>query len=153
MAQTVESACDAADPGSTPQSGRPPGEGHGIPLQCSCLEEPMHRGPWQPAVHGGQGGACDGAAGTHACSCACVGPRFRTGTVCCGEQTLALALGLSRGADSRASGLSGYGCSTASGIMSCPTRNHVPCTAQWIVNQWTTREVCVICILSQVSRT
>ena len=113
----------------------------------------MHRGPWQSAVHGWQGGVCDGAADTHACSRACVGPRFHTGIVRCYEQTLVLALRLSRGADSRASGLSGYGCSTTGGIMSCPTRNHIPCTAQWIVNQWTTREVCMIRILSQVSRT
>ena len=29
------------------QSGRPPGGGHGAPLQCSCLENPMDRGAWQ----------------------------------------------------------------------------------------------------------
>ena len=28
-----ESACNAGDPGSIPGSGRPPGEGHGNPLQ------------------------------------------------------------------------------------------------------------------------
>ena len=31
---------------------RDPGGGHGIPLQCSCLENPMDRGAWQAAVHG-----------------------------------------------------------------------------------------------------
>ena len=34
-----------------PWSGRFPGEGHGYPLQYSCLENPMDRGAWQPAVH------------------------------------------------------------------------------------------------------
>ena len=28
------------------------GEGNGIPLQCSCLENPMGRGAWWAAVHG-----------------------------------------------------------------------------------------------------
>ena len=32
--------------GSIPGSGRPPVEGHGNPLQCSCLENPMARGAW-----------------------------------------------------------------------------------------------------------
>ena len=35
-----ESACKAGDPGSIPGSGRSPGEGHGYPLQYSCLENP-----------------------------------------------------------------------------------------------------------------
>ena len=49
-----ESACNAGDLGSIPGSGRPPGEGHGYPLQYSCLENPMGResqGPWRAAVH------------------------------------------------------------------------------------------------------
>ena len=29
----------------------PPGEGHGNPLQCSCLENPMDRGAWWAMVH------------------------------------------------------------------------------------------------------
>ena len=37
--------------GLTPGSGRFPGEGHGNPLQYSCLENPMDRGAWQAAVH------------------------------------------------------------------------------------------------------
>ena len=28
------------------------GEGNGTPLQYSCLENPMDRGPWWAAVHG-----------------------------------------------------------------------------------------------------
>ena len=30
----------------------PLGEGNGIPLQCSCLENPMNRGAWWARVHG-----------------------------------------------------------------------------------------------------
>ena len=33
-----EPACNEGDPGSTPGSGRSPGEGNGYPLQYSCLE-------------------------------------------------------------------------------------------------------------------
>ena len=40
-----ESACSAGDPGSIPGSGRPLGEGNGRPLQYSCLENPIDRGP------------------------------------------------------------------------------------------------------------
>ena len=31
--------------------GRPPGGGHGNPLQYSCLENSMNRGAWQATVH------------------------------------------------------------------------------------------------------
>ena len=31
--------------------GRSPGGGHGNPLQCSCLENPMDREAWQATVH------------------------------------------------------------------------------------------------------
>ena len=34
------------DVGSIPGSGRTPGEGHGNPLQYSCLGYPMDRGAW-----------------------------------------------------------------------------------------------------------
>ena len=41
MAQTVkESAYNVGDLGSIPGLGRPPGGGHGNPLQYSCLENP-----------------------------------------------------------------------------------------------------------------
>ena len=33
-------------------SRRSPGEGHGNPLQYSCLGSPMDRGAWQAIVHG-----------------------------------------------------------------------------------------------------
>ena len=46
------SAGDTGDKGSVPGSGRSPGEGHGNPLQYSCLENPMDRGAWEATVHG-----------------------------------------------------------------------------------------------------
>ena len=49
---TPASAGDIRDAGSIPGSGRFPGEGHGNPLQYSCLEGAMDRGAWQAAVHG-----------------------------------------------------------------------------------------------------
>ena len=45
-------AGDARDLGSTPGSGRSPGEGNGNPLQYSCLENPVDRGAWWAAVCG-----------------------------------------------------------------------------------------------------
>ena len=36
-----ESACNVGDPGSVPGFRRYPGEGNGIPLRYSCLENPM----------------------------------------------------------------------------------------------------------------
>ena len=47
-----ESTCNAGDVGSVPGLGRSPGEGHGDPLQYSCLENPMDGGAWRAAVHG-----------------------------------------------------------------------------------------------------
>ena len=47
-----ESACNAGDMGSIPGSGRSPGEGNDNPLQYSCLENPMDRGPLWATVHG-----------------------------------------------------------------------------------------------------
>ena len=43
---------DIRDSGSIPGSGRSPGGGHGNPLQCSWLENPMDRGTWWAAVYG-----------------------------------------------------------------------------------------------------
>ena len=40
-----ESACNAGDLGSIPGSERSSGGGHGNPLQCSCLENPMTEEP------------------------------------------------------------------------------------------------------------
>ena len=42
---------DVRDTGSLLGLGRSPGRGHGIPLQNSCLENPMDRGVWQATVH------------------------------------------------------------------------------------------------------
>ena len=39
-------------PGLIPGLGRSLGEGHGNPLQYSCLENPMDRGAWRATVHG-----------------------------------------------------------------------------------------------------
>ena len=47
-----ESACNAEDLSSIPESGRSPGVGNGNPLQYSCLQNPMDRGAWQATVHG-----------------------------------------------------------------------------------------------------
>ena len=47
-----ESACNAGDAGSIPESGRSPGEGNGNPLQYSYLENSMGRGALQATVHG-----------------------------------------------------------------------------------------------------
>ena len=45
-------SANAGDTGSVPGSGRCPGEGHGNPLQYSCLENPRDRGAWQATVYG-----------------------------------------------------------------------------------------------------
>ena len=49
-----EAVCNAGyirDMGLIPGLGRSPGEGHGNPLQDSCLENPMDRGAWRATVH------------------------------------------------------------------------------------------------------
>ena len=53
VVQTLkESARNEGDLGSIPGLGRSPGGGHGNPLQCSCLENPMDRGVWRATGHG-----------------------------------------------------------------------------------------------------
>jgi len=47
-----ESACSAGDTGLIPGLRRSPGEENGYPLQHSCLENPMNRGPQRATVHG-----------------------------------------------------------------------------------------------------
>ena len=49
-----ESACNVGDLGSTPGSGRSPGERNGNPLQSTCLENSMNRRAWWARVHGSQ---------------------------------------------------------------------------------------------------
>ena len=44
-------AGDLRDVGSIPKLGRSPGERHGNPLQCSCLENLVDRGAWWATVH------------------------------------------------------------------------------------------------------
>ena len=43
--EDTESICSARDPSSIPGLGRFPGEKNGNPLQYSCLENSMDRGP------------------------------------------------------------------------------------------------------------
>ena len=45
-------AGDVRDVGSIPGSRRSPREGHGNPLQYSCLDNPMDRIAWRAIVHG-----------------------------------------------------------------------------------------------------
>ena len=52
VVQMVNNLCNAEDLGSSPGLGRSSGEGHGNPLQYSCLENSMDRGAWQVIVHG-----------------------------------------------------------------------------------------------------
>ena len=47
-----ESACNAGDLDSIPESGRSPGEWNGYPLQYSCLENSMDRRAGWAIVHG-----------------------------------------------------------------------------------------------------
>ena len=48
----LANAGDTRDVGWITGLGRSSGEGHGNPLQYSCLENPMDRGSWQATVHG-----------------------------------------------------------------------------------------------------
>ena len=54
MAQWVKnlpaSVGDSGDLGLIPGSRRSPGEGHGNPLQYSCLKNPVDRGAWWAIV-------------------------------------------------------------------------------------------------------
>ena len=45
-----ESARNVGDPGLIPGSERTLGEGHGNPLQYSCLENSMDRGAWWATI-------------------------------------------------------------------------------------------------------
>ena len=37
---------EVGDTDSISESGRPPGEGNGTPLQYSCVDNPVDRGAW-----------------------------------------------------------------------------------------------------------
>ena len=53
VAQMVKNPpVSAGDSGLIPGSGKSPGGGHGNPLQCSCLGNPVDRGAWWAAVPG-----------------------------------------------------------------------------------------------------
>ena len=47
MAQRQRIDCSAGDAGSLPGLGRSPGEGNDYTPQCSCLRNPVDRGPWE----------------------------------------------------------------------------------------------------------
>ena len=65
---------DARDTGSNPGSRRSPGEGHGNPLQYSCLGNPMDRGAWRAIAHGVTNSQTQLSTNTHAHTntCTCV---------------------------------------------------------------------------------
>ena len=56
-----------ADLGLIPGLGRSPGEGHGNPLQYSCLENFQDTGVWQATVHGVKESDTTERLSTHAC--------------------------------------------------------------------------------------
>ena len=47
-----ESDCNAGDPGLIPGSGRSSEEGHGNPLEYSCLENPLRQRSLQATAQG-----------------------------------------------------------------------------------------------------
>ena len=47
----MQKTWDVIDAGLIPGSGRSPGEGHGNPLQYSCLENLMDREAWWDTIH------------------------------------------------------------------------------------------------------
>ena len=47
----LANAGDIKDTGLIPELGRFPGEGHGYPIQYSCLENPMDRRAWRATLH------------------------------------------------------------------------------------------------------
>ena len=60
-----EPSYNAGHPGSIPRLGRSPRVGHGNPLQCSCLENPMDRAGWWATVHGVSQSQSDWGTNTH----------------------------------------------------------------------------------------
>jgi len=46
VVKTLPAYAGEREKGSITGSGRPPGKGHGNPLQYSCLENPRDRGAW-----------------------------------------------------------------------------------------------------------
>ena len=49
---SARNAGDMRDSGLIPGLERIPGEGHGNPLQYSCLENSLDRGAWRATAHG-----------------------------------------------------------------------------------------------------
>ena len=68
--------------GSIPGLGRSP-EGHGNPLQYSCLENPIDRGAWLAIVHRVAGSDTTSKLNhNNTCVCVCVCVRERERDVC-----------------------------------------------------------------------
>ena len=51
IVKNLPASADVTDMGSVPGLGRSPGEGHGNPLQYSCLESSVDREAWWAMVH------------------------------------------------------------------------------------------------------
>ena len=71
---------EAGDAGSI-LGGGSLGGGHGYPLQCSCLENPMDRGTWRATVHRVKRETLEGLS-TRTYSLVCVADSF-----CCTAET------------------------------------------------------------------
>ena len=70
------SAGDLRDTALIPGSGRFLGEGHGNPLQSSCLENPVDRGAWRATVHRvAKSRALTEASSTHTHKLNCILPK------------------------------------------------------------------------------
>ena len=60
-----ESACNAGDTDSIPESGRSPGERSGNPLEYFCMVNFMDRRAWRATVNGSQRVGCNWGTNTH----------------------------------------------------------------------------------------
>ena len=99
-----ESACTAGDLDSTPGLGRSPGEGHGYPLQYSCLESPTVGGAFQTSTDGATS-SCVSQVSPHSC-CITSNPPRLGGLL--QEALVFLFMGLQDGCST-----SGQGCGSA----------------------------------------
>ena len=75
LAQTIKNNClQCRDTSLTPRSGKSPGVGNGDPLQYSCLDNFMERGPWWATVHRSQRVGYDWATNTFTLGIKCYFP-------------------------------------------------------------------------------
>ena len=95
-------AGDSGDVGSIPEWGRSPGEGHGNPVQYSCLENPTDRGAWRVTVHGVTLGGCrrlKRGCWVRPCPCSPSLPRKRSLAVSDGLEAWPLSCSMSASTD------------------------------------------------------